>query len=96
MGRNKQLNEGAGRQTWKSHNPLNCVASAAFRKHCTWVQTWTWHFQGGAVPAEPLTSVIHRIARIDQLLQKSAWLIILQTQKRAVLNVASIVLLGEM
>ena len=40
VGRNKQLDEGAGRQTWKYHDPLNCVALAAFRKHCTWVQTW--------------------------------------------------------
>jgi len=30
VGRNKQLDEGAGRQIWKCLDPLNCVASAAF------------------------------------------------------------------
>ena len=25
--RNKQLDEGAGRQNWKCHDPLNCVAA---------------------------------------------------------------------
>ena len=40
VGRNKQLDEGAGRQTWKYHDPLNCVNSVAFRKHDKWVQTW--------------------------------------------------------
>ena len=40
MGRNKQLDGGGGggRQTWKCLDPLNCVASVAFRKHGTWVQ----------------------------------------------------------
>ena len=38
VGRNKQLDECAGRQTWKCLDPLNCVASIAFRKHGTWVQ----------------------------------------------------------
>ena len=40
MGRNKQLDEGADRQTWRCHDPLNCVASVALRKHGTWVQIW--------------------------------------------------------
>ena len=40
VGRNKQLDEGAGRQIWKCLDPLNCVALAAFRKHGTWVQIW--------------------------------------------------------
>ena len=31
VGRNKQLDEGTGRQTWKCLDPLNCVASVAFR-----------------------------------------------------------------
>ena len=30
VGRNKQLDKGAGRQIWKCLDPLNCVASAAF------------------------------------------------------------------
>ena len=30
VGRNKQLDEGAGRQIWKCHDPLNYVASAVF------------------------------------------------------------------
>ena len=30
MGKNKQLDEDAGRQIWKYHDPLNCVALAAF------------------------------------------------------------------
>ena len=30
VGRNEQLDEGAGRQTWKCLDPLNCVAPAAF------------------------------------------------------------------
>ena len=30
VGRNKQLDEVTGRQTWKCLDPLNCVASAAF------------------------------------------------------------------
>ena len=30
VGRNKQLDEGAGRQIWKCLDPLNCVASAEF------------------------------------------------------------------
>ena len=38
--RNKQLVEGADRQTWKYHVPLICVALVAFRKHGTWVQIW--------------------------------------------------------
>ena len=46
MGRNKQLDEGAGRQTWKCHDPLNCIASVAFRKHGSWVQIWIWPFWG--------------------------------------------------
>ena len=29
VGRSRQLDEGAGRQKWKCHDPLNCVASAA-------------------------------------------------------------------
>ena len=52
MGRNNQLDEGAGagRQTWKWNYPLNCVAlhnkndkynNNTFRKLGTWVQTWT-------------------------------------------------------
>ena len=51
-------------------------------------------FGGGLYPAEPLTSVIYGIARHDQLLLKSAWLVNPQTQKRAVLYVTSFVLLG--
>ena len=39
-GRNKQLDEGAGRQIWKCLDPLNCVALAVFWKHGTWVQIW--------------------------------------------------------
>ena len=39
VGRNKQLDKGAGRQPWKCFDLLNCVASIAFRKHGTWVQT---------------------------------------------------------
>ena len=59
MGRNKQPDKGAGRQSWKCLDPLNCVASAAFRKHDTWVQAWTWHFQGTShKSADPLTLVI--------------------------------------
>ena len=70
MGRNKQLDKGTGtgtcRKAWKCLDPLNCVALAAFRKHGTWVQTWTWNFWGeGAVPAEPLTSVIQGITIND-------------------------------
>ena len=30
VGRNKQLDEGAGRQSWKCLDPLNCVAPVAF------------------------------------------------------------------
>ena len=41
VGRNKQLDKGAGRQTWKFLDLLDYVALAAFRKHGTWVQTWT-------------------------------------------------------
>ena len=60
-----------------------------------WVQTWTWNFQGGGLHlAEPLASFIYGIIRFDQLILKSAWLVNLQTQERAVLNVTSIVLLG--
>ena len=40
LGRNKQLDEGVGSQTRKCHDPLNCVALIAFRKHDTWAQTW--------------------------------------------------------
>ncbi len=29
VGRSRQLDKGAGRQKWKCHDPLNCVASAA-------------------------------------------------------------------
>ena len=93
MARNKQLDKGAGRQIWKCHDLLNGVASFVFRKHGTWVQTWTWNFRG-RVPGEPLTSVIYRIDKNDQFLLKSAWLVNPQTQKCAVLNVTSIVLLG--
>ena len=64
MGRNEQLDEGAGRQTWKCLDPLNCVAPAAFESiahgcnYGTWVQTWTWHFRGTLhKSADPLTSV---------------------------------------
>ena len=46
VGRYKQLDEGVGRQTWKCYDPLDCVALVAFKKHGTWVQTWTWHFRG--------------------------------------------------
>ena len=46
VGRNIQLDEGTGRQFWKCLDPLNCVASVAFRKRGTWVQTWTWNFWG--------------------------------------------------
>ena len=52
VGRNKQLDEGAGRQIWKCHDPLNCVTPVAFWKHGTWVQLWhlganmDWHFWG--------------------------------------------------
>ena len=46
LGGNIQLDEGTGRQIWKCLDPLNCVASVAFWKHGTWVQTWTWNFQG--------------------------------------------------
>ena len=35
VGRNKQLDKGAGGHTWKCLDPLNCVASVAFRKHDT-------------------------------------------------------------
>ena len=38
VGRNKQLDEGADRQTWKCLDLLNCAALVAFRKHGTWVQ----------------------------------------------------------
>ena len=38
VGRNKQLDEGAGRQIWKCLDLLNCVALVAFGKHGTWVQ----------------------------------------------------------
>ena len=64
VGRHKQLDEGAGRQTWKCHDPLNCVVSIAFRKHGTcWAQTWTWHFRGTCINRlEPLTSVVNGIA----------------------------------
>ena len=48
MGRNKQLDEGTSRQTWKCNDPLNCVALVALRKHGTWVQTWTWRFRGAS------------------------------------------------
>ena len=30
VGRNKQPDEGTGRQIWKCHDPLNCVTPAAF------------------------------------------------------------------
>ena len=30
VGRNKQLDEGVGKQIWKCHGPLNCIASASF------------------------------------------------------------------
>ena len=40
VGRNKQLDEGAGRQNRKCLDPLNCVAPAAFWKHSTGVQLW--------------------------------------------------------
>ena len=59
MGRNTQLDEGAVRQTWKCHDPLICVASVGFRKHCTWVQTWIGIFRGKpADSAELLTLVL--------------------------------------
>ena len=60
VGGYKQLDEGAGRQIWKCFDPLNCVASAAFRKHgtwCnygTWVQTWTWYFRGKCMSQQSL------------------------------------------
>ena len=75
VGKNKQPDEGAGRQIWKCLDPLNCVALAAFWKHGTWVQIWTWHFRGKLYPAEPLTSVLKGIAGLDQLFLKSAWLV---------------------
>ena len=46
VGRNKKLDEGASRQTWKYLDLLNCVSSVAFKKHDTWVQIWTWHLRG--------------------------------------------------
>ena len=59
VGRKKQLDKGACRQTWKHHDPLSCVASVAFRKHGTWMQTWTWHFRSiPADSADPSTTVI--------------------------------------
>ena len=42
VGRNKELDEGAGRQIWKCLDPLNCVAPAAFWKHGTWCKYGTW------------------------------------------------------
>ena len=51
-------------------------------------------FGEGLHLAEPLTSVIYGIVGFDQLPFKSAWLVNPQTQKRAVLYVTSIVLLG--
>ena len=73
VGRNEQLDKGTGRQTWKCLDPLNCVASAAFGKHGTWVQIWTWNFRRELYSAEPLTSVLKGIASLDQLILKSAW-----------------------
>ena len=32
-GGNKQVDDNAGRQTWKCHDPLNYVAAVAFRRH---------------------------------------------------------------
>ena len=97
----QQLDKGAGRQIGKCLDLLNCVAPAAFRKHSTWVQLWhlganlDLAFQGGGLHlTEPLSSVIYGIIGFDQLLLKSAWLVNLQPQKRAVLYVPSIVLLG--
>ena len=76
VGRNKQLDEGTDRQTCKCRDPLNCVDSVVFRKHSTWEQTWIGIFGGCVcVLAETLTSVIQGIARHDQLLLKSAWLV---------------------
>ena len=101
MGRYKQLDEGAGRQIWKCLDLQNCIALVVFGKHGTWVQVWHMGanmahgiFGGGLHLAEPLASAIYGIVGFDQLLLKSAWLVNPQTQKRAVLYVTSIVLLG--
>ena len=51
MCKNKQLDKGAGWITWKCLDPLNYVASVAFWKLGTWVQTCTWNFQGRTVPS---------------------------------------------
>ena len=57
LGNNNQLDEGAGRHTWNCHDLLicgaltfglldmNCVA-LNFKKHDTWVHTWTWELLG--------------------------------------------------
>ena len=63
VGRNKQLDEGTGRQIWKFLDLLNCAALVTFGKHGTWVQTWTWHFWGTlCAKLELLTLVINGIA----------------------------------
>ena len=40
VGRNKQLDKGTGRYSWKCHDPLNCEALVAFWKVGTCVQIW--------------------------------------------------------
>ena len=65
MGKNTQLDEGTGRKTWKCLDPLHCVASAAFRKHSTWLQTWTWHYQDKCMSQQSL-DIGHRRDRLMQ------------------------------
>ena len=67
--RNKQLDKGTGRQIWKCLDPLNCVASVAFRKCCTWVQTWTCHFRVPVVAVASSASASDLIAQWSVITQ---------------------------
>ena len=100
VGIKKQLDKGTGRQSWKCHDLLNCVALVAFRKHDTWVQIWHMGANmdlefSGTLHKSAITHLALALGLIALCrLLKSAWLVNPQTQKHAVLNVTSIVLLG--
>ena len=75
VGRNKQLGESTGRQTWKCLDWQNCVALVAFRKHGTWVQTRTWHFQGRTCINQQSLNLGHKWDRSVQWLLMPTWLV---------------------